>query len=130
MKYKIIEWDVQLFIASKLSWENGEILAKMIDPKWYEIYEEIYKSWGNSELTKKMEDYFFGLVWEDKFSKEATEEYFKMIVNNTKAWNDEKLFDHIIIRSLEKDELAWEKFLTQWDFRDNIISVIKQHMSN
>jgi hypothetical protein len=69
------------------------------------------------------------LVGEDKFAKEATEEYFKMIRNNTKKGENEKLFDHIIVRSLEKDELAGSNFLTEGDFRDNIVSVIKKHLS-
>lgn len=112
---RVIEGDVQIYIASKLSGEDGEMLSKMIDPKGHEIYEEIYTTTeGNDEeLTKKMEDYFLGLVGEEKFAKEATEEYFKMIRNNTKAGENEKLFDHIIVRSLEKDELAGENFLTQ-----------------
>jgi hypothetical protein len=43
--------------------------------------------------------------------------------------SEEKLFDHIIVRSLEKDALAGDNFLTQRDFRDNIITVIKHHLS-
>ena len=128
---RVIEGDVQIYIASKLSWEDGEMLSKMIDPKWYDIYEEIYLSWGDdADLTKKMEEYFLGLVGEEKFAKEATQEYFKMIKNNTKAGADTKLFDHIIVRSLEKDQLAGDNFLTQGDFRDSIVSVIKKHLSS
>jgi len=127
---RVIEGDVQLYIASKLSWDDGEMLSKMIDPKGYEIYEEIFTSASDdAEATKKMEEYFLWLVGEDKFAKEATEEYFKMIRNNTKKGENEKLFDHIIVRSLEKDELAGSNFLTEWDFRDNIVSVIKKHLS-
>lgn len=128
---RVIEWDVQIYIASKLSGEEWEMLSKMIDPKWYQIYEEVFTAAKNDEeLMKKMETYFLELVGEEKFAKEATQEYFKMIRNNAQVGKNEKLFDHIIVRSLEKDELAGDNFLTQWDFRDNIVSIIKHHLSS
>lgn len=121
---RVIEWDVQLFIASKLSWVEWERLVNLIDQEGYNIYEEIFLASDTEDVLKnKMTSYFMWLVWEEKFSSEATEEYFKMIQNNTK-WDSEKLFDHIIIRTLEKDELAWNDFLVQWDFRDSIINAI------
>lgn len=126
---RLIEWDVQLFIASKLSWKDWEILSKMIDPRWYEIYESIYTSWWDVKYLNNMQDYFMELVWEEKFVNDASNEYLKMIINNTKKWDNEKLFDHIIVRSLEKDKLAGDNFLTEWDFRNNIIWIIQEHLS-
>ncbi|MCK9467130.1 MAG: hypothetical protein M0P94_02270 [Candidatus Absconditabacterales bacterium] len=126
---RLIEGDVQLFIASKLSGEDGEILSKMIDPKGYEIYELIYSSGGDMKYLDNMKNYFMNLVGEEKFVNDASDEYFKMIINNTKKGDTEKLFDHIIVRSLEKDELAGDNFLIEGDFRDNIIGIIQEHLS-
>ena len=124
---RLVEWDVQIFIASKLSGKEGEILPKLIDPRGYKIYEKIYSSWGEAEWMNELKDYIFDLVWEEDFATKSSKEYFDMIVKNTLGEKDTKLFDHIIVRSLEKDEEP-DKMLTQGFFRDSIVDIVKQHL--
>lgn len=124
---RLVEWDVQIFIASKLSWEEGKILPKLIDPRGLEIYEKIYSSWWDEKYLWELRDYIFDLVGEADFADKSSKEYFNMIVKNISNWGDLKLFDHIIVRSLEKDEPE-DKMLTQWFFRDSIINIVKEHL--
>ena len=124
---RLVEWDVQIFIASKLSWEEGKILPKLIDPRGLEIYEKIYSSWWDEKYLWELRDYIFDLVGEEDFADKSSKEYFNMIVKNISNWGDLKLFDHIIVRSLEKDEPE-DKMLTQWFFRDSIINIVKEHL--
>lgn len=126
---RLIEWDVQIFVASKLSGKEWESLSKLIDPKWLEIYNKIYSSWWSAELLKVLKDYIFDLVWEEEFSEQAAKDYFDTIVENIHKWNDEKLFDYIVVRCLQDDEIAWDEFLTKWPFRDRIVSIIEEWLS-
>jgi hypothetical protein len=50
-----------------------------------------------------------------------------MILKNISDGTGKKLFDHIIVRSLEKDEEP-DKMLTQGFFRDSIINIVKEHL--
>ncbi len=124
---RLVEGDVQIFIASKLSGEEGKILPKLIDPRGLEIYEKIYASNGDEKHLGELRDYIFDLVGEDAFADKSSREYFDMIVKNTKNGGDLKLFDHIIVRSLEKDE-PFETMLVHGFFRDSIIDIVKQHL--
>lgn len=124
---RLVEWDVQIFIASKLSGEEWKILPKLIDPRGLEIYEKIYQSWWDETYLWELRDYIFDLVGEEDFADKSSKEYFSMIVKNISNWNELKLFDHIIVRSLDKDEPE-DKMLTQWFFRDSIIDIVKEHL--
>ena len=124
---RLVEWDVQIFIASKLSGEEWKNLPSLIDPKWFEIYEKIYQSGWDEKYLWELRDYIFNLVGEDEFADKSSKEYFNMIVKNINNWNNLKLFDHIIVRSMEKDEPE-DKMLTQWFFRDSIIDIVKEHL--
>ena len=124
---RLVEWDVQIFIASKLSGEQGKILPNLIDSKGLEIYEKIYQSGWDEKYLWELRDYIFDLVGEEGFADKSSREYFNMIVKNINNWTDLKLFDHIIVRSMEKDEPE-DKMLTQWFFRDSIIDIVKEHL--
>lgn len=124
---RLVEWDVQIFIASKLSGEQGKILPNLIDPRGLEIYEKIYQSGWDEKYLWELKNYIFDLVGEEDFADKSSKEYFNMIVKNIGNWNDLKLFDHIIVRSMEKDEPE-ETMLTQWFFRDSIINIVKEHL--
>lgn len=124
---RLVEWDVQIFIASKLSGEEWKILPKLIDPRGLEIYEKIYQSWWDETYLWELRDYILDLVGEEDFADKSSKEYFSMIVKNISNWNELKLFDHIIVRSLDKDEPE-DKMLTQWFFRDSIIDIVKEHL--
>lgn len=124
---RLVEWDVQIFIASKLSGEDGKILPKLVDPRWLEIYEKIYASNGDEKYLWELKDYIFDLVGDEAFAEKSSKEYFNMIVKNIQNEEGAKLFDHIIVRSLEKDEPE-DKMLTQWFFRDSIINIVKEHL--
>jgi len=124
---RLVEWDVQIFIASKLSGEEWKILPKLIDPRGLEIYEKIYQSRWDETYLWELKDYIFDLVGEEDFADKSSKEYFSMIVKNISNWNELKLFDHIIVRSLDKDEPE-DKMLTQWFFRDSIIDIVKEHL--
>lgn len=124
---RLVEWDVQIFIASKLSGEEWKILPKLIDPRWLEIYEKIYQSWWDEKYLWELRNYILDLVGEEDFADKSSKEYFNMIVKNINNWNELKLFDHIIVRSLDKDEPE-DKMLTQWFFRDSIIDIVKEHL--
>jgi len=124
---RLVEWDVQIFIASKLSGEQGKILPNLIDSRGLEIYEKIYQSGWDEKYLWELRNYIFDLVGEEDFADKSSKEYFNMIVKNIGNWNDLKLFDHIIVRSMEKDEPE-ETMLTQWFFRDSIINIVKEHL--
>ena len=124
---RLVEWDVQIFIASKLSGEEWKVLPNLIDPRGLEIYEKIYSSNGDEKYLGELRDYIFDLVGEEEFADKSSKEYFNMIVKNTQNGGDLKLFDHIIVRSLEKDE-PFETMLVHGDFRDQIINVVKEHL--
>lgn len=124
---RLVEWDVQIFIASKLSGEQGKILPNLIDPRGLEIYEKIYQSGWDEKYLWELRNYIFDLVGEEDFADKSSKEYFNMIVKNIGNWNDLKLFDHIIVRSMEKDEPE-ETMLVQWFFRDSIINIVKEHL--
>ena len=124
---RLVEWDVQIFIASKLSGEEWKILPKLIDSKGLEIYEKIYQSNWDPKYLWELKDYIFDLVQDEDFAIKSSKEYFDMIIKNIQNWKNIKLFDHIIVRSLEKDEPA-DKMLTQWFFRDSIINIVKEHL--
>lgn len=124
---RLVEWDVQIFIASKLSGEQGKILPNLIDSRGLEIYEKIYQSWWDEKYLWELKNYIFDLVGEEDFADKSSKEYFNMIVKNIGNWNDLKLFDHIIVRSMEKDEPE-ETMLVQWFFRDSIINIVKEHL--
>ena len=124
---RLVEVDVQIFIASKLSGEEWKVLPNLIDPRGLEIYEKIYSSNGDEKYLGELRDYIFDLVGEEEFPDKSSKEYFNMIVKNTQNGGDLKLFDHIIVRSLEKDE-PFETMLVHGDFRDQIINVVKEHL--
>ena len=124
---RLVEGDVQIFIASKLSGEEGKVLPNLIDPRGLEIYEKIYASNGDEKYLGELRDYIFDLVGEDEFADKSSKEYFNMIVKNTQNGWDLKLFDHIIVRSLEKDE-PFETMLVHGFFRDSIIDIVKEHL--
>ena len=124
---RLVEWDVQIFIASKLSGEQGKILPNLIDPRGLEIYEKIYQSGWDEKYLWELKNYIFDLVGEEDFADKSSKEYFNMIVKNIGNWNGLKLFDHIIVRSMEKDEPE-ETMLIQWFFRDSIINIVKEHL--
>lgn len=124
---RLVEWDVQIFIASKLSGEQGKILPNLIDSRGLEIYEKIYQSGWDEKYLWELKNYIFDLVGEEDFADKSSKEYFNMIVKNIGNWNGLKLFDHIIVRSMEKDEPE-ETMLVQWFFRDSIINIVKEHL--
>lgn len=124
---RVLEWDVQIYIASKISWEDWKILEWLIDSKLKEILDNIYTNWLNETNSLSLKDYIYSLVWDENFADKSAKEYANMILEDTKSKN-KKLFDHIIVRTLEKDKSEEGDFLRHGQFRDEVISIVKQHL--
>lgn len=132
IRKRLVEWDVQIFIASQFSWDNWKNLEKLIDTEWYAVYEKAFSSTeeNEAEVFEEMKEYFTNYIWWDDietFAHEAAKEYMKLLKKSADH-KGQKLFDHIVVKSLEDEMKVTGDFLKEGIFRDTIVNIVKSYL--